>query len=210
MRSILVFIIVTIFISQAYTQKDSVSVTFPQQYIPPPKEYTGSIALSRIVDGDTMLVVYLPAVDITSTMIFKNKREARRYGKLVKNVKKAYPYAKAAGQKLEEYSLVLACVTTDKERKMVLKQAEEDLKAEYGHDLKKLTITQGRILIKLVDRETGNTSYELVEDLRGKFSAFFWQSLARLFGHNLKSEYDPEGEDQQIEEIVQMIESGLL
>ena len=76
-----------------------------------------------------------------------------------------------------------------------MKQVEDELLRDYKDDLKKLTITQGRILIKLVYRETGDTSYELVEELRGKFSAFFWQALARLFGSNLKSEYDPQGED---------------
>jgi len=192
-----------------FSQEEGGTVNLLDKYNPP-KDYTGNLALSRMVEGDTMLVMYLPAVDINSTILFKNKRAAKRYGKLVRNVKKTYPYAKIAGEKLEEYSLILACVTTDKERKMVMKRAEEDLKEEYGKDLKKMTISQGRILIKLVDRETGDTSYELVQDLRGKFAAFFWQSLAKIFGHDLKSTYDPEGEDKQIEQIVQMIESGTL
>jgi len=192
-----------------FSQEESGTVTFLDKY-DPPKNYTGNLALSRMVEGDTVLVMYLPAVDINSTILFKNKREAKRYGKLVRNVKVAYPFAKVAGDKLEEYSIILASTTTDKERKKVMNQAEEELKQEYGKDLKKLTISQGRILIKLVDRETGDTSYELVQDLRGKFAAFFWQSLARIFGHNLKSTYDPYGEDMQIEHIVQMIEAGTL
>jgi hypothetical protein len=154
--------------------------------------------------------MYLPSVDVYSTRTFKNKRAERRYGRLVKNVKKAYPYAKLAGDLLEEYSILLEATETEKERKKIMKQAEDELKAEYGGELKKLTISQGRILIKLIDRETQHTSYALVQDLRGKFVAFFWQALAKLFGHNLKAEYDPHGEDRDIEDIVVMIEAGIL
>ena len=89
-----------------------------------------------------------------------------------------------------------------------MKQVEKELLDEYEDDLKKLTITQGRILIKLVDRETGATSYELVKELRGSFSAFFWQAFARIFGSTLKAEYDPYGEDRLIEEIVLLIDNG--
>lgn len=91
-----------------------------------------------------------------------------------------------------------------------MKQVEQELLVEFEDDLKQLTITQGRILIKLVDRETGSTSYELVKELRGTFSAFFWQTLARLFGSNLKSVYDPYGEDRLIEEIIFLIDRGQL
>ena len=91
-----------------------------------------------------------------------------------------------------------------------MKQAEDELKEEYGEDLKKLTFSQGKILIKLVSRETGNSSYELVQDFRGRFVAFWWQAFAKIFGHNLKMDYDPEGEDREIELIVLMIENGQL
>ena len=96
----------------------------------------------------------------------------------------------------------------DKERKKIIKQAEKEINEEYGNDLRDLTFSQGKILIKLVYRETGSSSYELVAELRGKFRAFFWQAFARLWGFNLKNEYDPEGEDKEIEFIVQMIEAG--
>jgi len=84
------------------------------------------------------------------------------------------------------------------------------LKRQFESDLKNLSISQGRILIKLIDRETGNTSYELVKDLRGGFQAFMWQSLARLFGSNLKDQYDAQNEDQLIESIILQIERGEL
>ena len=94
--------------------------------------------------------------------------------------------------------------------KRYIKQVDKELQKKYGPELKKLTITQGRLLIKLIDRQTSSTSYELVKELRGSFSAFMWQSLARLFGENLKEKYDAEEEDKMIEHIVLRIENGQL
>jgi hypothetical protein len=82
--------------------------------------------------------------------------------------------------------------------------------AEYEDDMREMTMTQGRLLIKLIDRETQNTSYDLIRDFRGKFSAAFWQGIARIFGTNLKEEYDAYGEDAPIELIINEIESGRL
>ena len=93
-------------------------------------------------------------------------------------------------------------------RKAYMKTVEKELKAEFEELLKDLSMTQGKILLKLIDRETGNTSYELVKDLRGGFQAFMWQSVARLFGSNMKSEYDPNGEDVMIERAIKLVEAG--
>ena len=136
------------------------------------------------------------------------KSPFNRFVKLQKKVVKVYPFAHMASLKLEEYAVELAEVTSKKEKKKFYKQIEKEIVEEYEGELRKLTISEGRILIKLLDRETGNTSYYLVEELRGRFSAFFWQGLARIFGHNLKSNYDPEGADRDIEFIVQRIETG--
>jgi hypothetical protein len=168
------------------------------------------VARAVVIDGDTLWVAELDEVYIFPTKKFQNRRERRRYTRLIYNVKKAYPWAKLAGEKLAEVEVRLATLESEKEQKEYMKQVEDELLRDYKDDLKKLTITQGRILIKLVYRETGDTSYELVEELRGKFSAFFWQALARLFGSNLKSVYDPQGEDRLIEEIVLLIENDQL
>ena len=168
------------------------------------------VARAVVIDGDTLWVAELDEVYIFPTKKFKNPRERRRYTRLIYNVKKAYPWAKLAGEKLAEVEVQLATIETEKEQKFYITQVEDELLRDYKDDLKKLTITQGRILIKLIYRETGDTSYELVEELRGKLSAFFWQALARLFGSNLKSEYEPEDEDRLIEEIVLLIENGQL
>lgn len=168
------------------------------------------VARAVVIDGDTLWVADLDEVYIFPTKKFKNRRERRRYTRLIHNVKRVYPWAKLAGDKLAEVELHMATLETEKEQKEYLKKIEKELLGQYKEDLKKLTVTQGRILIKLVDRETGETSYELVKELRGRLSAAFWQALARLFGSNLKSEFDAEGEDRLIEEIVLLIENGQL
>jgi hypothetical protein len=114
-----------------------------------------------------------------------------------------------AGIKLNEYDAMMAGLP-EKEQRKLLKRAEDELKAEFGDELKALNFTQGKILLKLVDRQTGNPTYHIVKELRGSFVAFFWQNLSRLFGYNLKEKYDPEGKDRDIEAIVQMIENGLI
>jgi hypothetical protein len=163
-----------------------------------------------IVDGDTLLLSSIDEVYIFPYRKFKSKRDLRRYRRLIRNVKKAFPYAKLAKKKLDEIEANLVKLKTEKERKVYVKQVEKEIRYEYEDELKKLTITQGRILIKLIDRETGDTSYELVKELRGSFSAFFWQAIARIFGSNLKSEFDAQGEDKLINEIVILIENGQL
>jgi hypothetical protein len=164
----------------------------------------------RIVDGDTLPYINLAPVEVFDFRVLKSKQEIRRNNKLIYNVKKVYPWAKLAGQKLVEYETVLSHVKSDREKRQIMKEIEKQVQNEYGGELRKLTFSQGKILIKLIDRETGNSSYDLVEDFRGVFVAFFYQSFARVFGYNLKVTYDPEGEDRNIEIIVRMIESGMI
>lgn len=162
--------------------------------------------VAKVDKNDTLYLQNLRPV----TVFAWRKRPDRKTRRLIYNIKKAYPFARMAGLKLQEYEQLLLNAETDRARRKLMKQAEDELKEEYEADLKKLTYSQGRILLKLIDRQTGETSYRLVQDLRGKFSAFFWQSFARVFGFNLKKEYNPEDEDKKIEEIVQLIEAGVL
>jgi hypothetical protein len=168
------------------------------------------VVYATMLDGDTIPVIILPEHRVFSFKPFKSRRQERKMTRLIYNVKKVYPYARIAGLKLQEYEGILEGIEDKKTRRKIMKQAEDELDAEFGDDLRDLTFSQGRILIKLVYRETGSSSYELVAELRGKFRAFFWQAFARLWGFNLKNEYDPEGEDKEIEFIVQMIEAGQL
>ena len=161
-----------------------------------------------VIDGDTIPVIALNEVQIYSFTIPTTKRAKRRLTKLIKNVKRVYPWARLAGIQLRRYDKMLVEAKSDKERRKIMKQAEKEINETYGGDLKKLTFSQGRILIKLIDRETGNSSYALVKELRGNFTAFFYQAFARIWGYNLKIKYDPTGDDKQIETIVRMIERG--
>ena len=161
-------------------------------------------------EGDTLLLSYIDPIHVFPGHKFSSRREWRRYHRLVRNVKKVYPYAKMAGAKYDTVANRMLSMETEKERKKYIKQVEAEILDEYEDDLKKLTITQGRILLKLVDREIGETSYDLLKELKGSFTAFFWQTIARIFGNNLKSEFDPEGEDKLLNEIVILIENGQL
>lgn len=161
-----------------------------------------------ILNGDTIPSISLREVEIVTLVIPRTRREQKQMTKLIYNVKKVYPYAKLAGIQLRRYDKMLSEAKSDKERKQLMKQAEKEINEQYGGELKDLTFSQGKILIKLIDRETGETSYNLVSDLRGNFTAFFYQAFARLWGYDLKVKYDPEGEDAQIEAIVKMIERG--
>ncbi|MCK9400210.1 MAG: DUF4294 domain-containing protein [Bacteroidales bacterium] len=173
------------------------------------QEQDGIIVYGKIVDGDTIAVIPLREVNIFSWKMLDNKEE-RKLTRLMKNVKIVYPYARLAGIKLVEYEEVLSQAPDDQARRKIMKKLEEELKAEYGQELRDLTVTQGKILLKLIDRETGESSYNLVTEFRGEFRAVFYQAFARLFGLNMKLKYDPEGEDRDIEYIVKMIESGQL
>lgn len=165
--------------------------------------------VSATIHGeDTIPLVHLNFLDIKGQRTFRSAKEKQKYDRLKHNVTKVYPYAKLASKLLKQYEDSIALASTEKEKKKFYKQVEIDLREEYEEELMSLTVTQGRILIKLIDRETGNSSYELVKDLRNVVTAFFWQGLAKIFGHDLKSEYDPEGEDKDIESIVLAIESG--
>ena len=118
--------------------------------------------------------------------------------------------AKVAAIKLKEYNRVYLNFKSERERKDYVKKIEKELFAEFENEIRTMSISQGRILIKLIDRETGQSSFEIIKEFKGGFSAFFWQSVARLFGHNLKSEYDAANEDRMIEYIVWQIDHGLL
>jgi len=175
------------------------------------KDTTHAIRVPATVEnGDTIVLGYLNEVNIYSKPVFENKRDARRYWKLVNNLKIVYPYAKLAGIKLKEMNEHFLTLKTENERKVYTKQVENEIRAQFEGQLKELNTTQGLLLIKLIDRETGQTSYALVKELRGAFSAVFWQTLARLFGYNLKTKYDPTGEDKLIEDLLVAIDKGLI
>jgi len=191
-----VFVVAAIFICQSI-------ISFSQdtaRVIPPVK----------IVGGDTLTVVDVQPIVIFPPTVIRTKKESIRYDRLVYNVKKVYPYAKLAGAKLREYEKVLDTIPTEKGKRLFLKKAQHSLEEQFGNEIKDLTFSQGKILIKLVYRETGNSTFDLIKELRGGFTAFIFQTLATIFGYNLKTGYDPAGTDQAIEQIVLMIEAGAI
>jgi hypothetical protein len=159
--------------------------------------------------------VTLPEVEIKEVTVyahprFPRKSDFRKYERLIYNLKKVYPYALIVRSRLARVDDDMRNIDNEIDRKEYLKKVEKDVFAEYEGAIRDMTITQGRLLIKLIDRETLNTSYTLIKDYRGKIAAAFWQGIARIFGTNLKEEYDPYGEDALIESIILEIDAGNL
>lgn len=161
-----------------------------------------------VVGTDTILVVTHRPIVCMPPYVFVSRRQQEKYTKLVRNVKKVWPYAKIIKRVYAELVDSIAKIPTEEEKKAYVKSQEKKLRAQFENELVNLTISQGRILIKLVDRETGSTTYEVLKELKGGFSAFIFQGIARLFGSNLKSEYDALEEDKMIEDIIVRIENG--
>lgn len=165
------------------------------------------IVPAKIVGNDTLPFVTLQTVEIIGELNGKDLERIRQYVKLRNKVIKVWPfanYAAAMFKDINDRSLAMS----PKERRQFIKDEERKAKEKYEAKLKALTFSEGKLLIKLVDRQTGQSSYALVKELKGNMSAFFWQSLARLFGSSLKMEYDSLGEDREIEKIVKDIEAG--
>ena len=152
----------------------------------------------------------IPLIHSLPVYVFSRGVDLRRYRRLVDAVKKVYPIAQIAKARMAEMEEELCRLPTKKAQKAYIKEVYNQIKEEYTPVLKHMTRTQGRVLLKLIDRETEYTAYEVLKEFRGGFVAGFWQGVSRLFGQNLKSEYDREGEDRMIEQIVIYYEAGLL
>ena len=179
-----------------------------QEEILLPNEVKGQSVLlptTLLEDGDRVPWVLLPNVNVYGNRRFSSKEDRIRYNRLKYNVLKVLPYARLAQQKYDQLHRDLALTNNKKEQRLLVKNCEKDIKNIFNKEIKNMTVSQGKILLKLIDRETGNSSYEVVKELRGGVSAFFYQSLARVFGHNLKNEYNLQ-EDREIENIIRMHE----
>jgi len=168
----------------------------------------GYVVHAIVENGDTLPYVWLPWVNVEAQMPFATKRKYVEWTRIRNNVKKVYPYAILAAAKLKEYDIILEKMPNERVRKAYLKMCDKELRNQFSSELKNLSVNQGRILMKLIDRETGKTTYTIVKELRGNFQAFMWQSLTVLFGNTMKQEYDPEGEDKLIELAIHQVEAG--
>lgn len=170
------------------------------------------MALSTIVDGDTIPSFELMEVTIYGRRTFPTARKQRKYDKLTRNVMKMYPISLEVKAVLVETYLYLQNLPDDKAREKHLEIVEKGVWNQYLPVMKKCTLAQGKLLIKLIDRECNQTSFELIQAFIGGFKARFYQTFAALFGASLKKEYDPEHneEDAMIEEIIWMIDNDML
>lgn len=169
------------------------------------------LAYATVQDGDTIPIFHLQTVNIVTKWALLTDKEIKKNQKLIRNVRKTLPYAKEARRRLQEIEKEMAGLPASK-RKAYIKQFEEEMLAEFKEDLEGMTFSQGKVLLKLVDRETGNNSYTLVADLRGKVRATFYNTFARMFGFNMKERFDPKRnkEDNLIDRIARSIELGKL
>jgi hypothetical protein len=159
------------------------------------------IAPFTIVNGDTFFIADIPEVEV---LAFKDKNERTKYYILKRRVLKVYPYALSAKEKLMSIQNGLDSIPKRRQKKRYTKEVAKWVKEEYADRLKNLTMSEGKILVKLIFRETNTSSYEIVKSYRGRFNAFFWQTMAKFWNNNLKTEYDPVNvrEDMLIEHIL--------
>ncbi len=160
--------------------------------------------------GDSITVIIMPELPVYPPLKFKNRREVMRYNRLVYNVKKTLPIAKRVNQTIAETYEYLEKLPTKKEKDAHIRAVEKGIKKQYTPEMKKLTYSQGKLLIKLVDRECNQNSYEIVKAFFGPFKAGFYQAFAAIFGASLKKNYDPEADDKLTERVVRMVEIGAL
>lgn len=165
---------------------------------------------ATVENGDTIMVAGLPTLYVFPPLEFKNEKQEKFYWRTVRDVKKTLPWAKLIGTMLTDLHSQMEGMS-DKEKKKFMKSKEDEIYKQYEPMLKKLTLRQGQLLIKLVDRECDMTGYEIVKELRGGFRAFFWQGFARILGADLKSGFDETKEENQIvNRIILLVEAGQL
>ena len=166
--------------------------------------------LVRIENGDTLYMAWLHDVWVYPPMKFTSEKQEKFYWKTVRDVKKTLPYAKMAAKVMNEANEELSKMTSNKEKRKYLDAKEKDLFKNVEKDLRSMTRSQGKILIRLIDRECQQTSYEIIQIYRGSVAAVFWQGIAHLFGADLKAEYDGADKDKIIERIINLVEAGQL
>lgn len=170
-----------------------------------PQGYYGA----RVEQGDTVYLARLPEIYVFPPMRFKNKRQERFYWRTVRDVKKTLPIAKILTQEMKKTDAVMSKMSRREQRKF-WRQYEKLLYMQYEDKFRRMTAAQGQMLMKLIDRECGRTSYDVIEFYKGGFVAGFWQMVAKMVGNDLKEEYDGNDKDQITERIILLVEAGQL
>ena len=183
MKSVLIILFISVFSAEIFAQEKVIIADF------------------NVINGDTIFLADIPEVEI---LAFKDKTERKQYYILKRRVLKVYPYALLAKGKLTRIQLGLDTIPKRRHKKRYTREVAKWVKEEYADRLKNLTMNEGKILVKLIYRETNTTSYEIVKSYRGRFNAFFWQTMAKFWNNNLKTAYDPVNirEDMLIEHIL--------
>ena len=163
-----------------------------------------------IEENDTIPMIFLKEVLVFPPLKFNSEKERREYEKLIRDVKRTLPYAKLVYNTLIETYEYIQTLPDDKAKDAHLKRMEKELFRDYKPELKKLTLSQGKLLLILIDRECKQSSYQLVNAFLGKFRASFWNLFANMLGANLKTEYDPKGKDAITERVAQLVERGMI
>lgn len=179
--------------------------------------YSGAFSQSRygandtlyvpyiVLEGDTLTYRELQPVYIMAHMTPEQRKKFQQWTRLRNAVYVTYPYARTAGRIINEVNLQLQHIPQENKRKAFLKSKESELKKKFADPLTSLSVYQGKVLMKLINRETNNNCYDLIKEYRGGFSARFWQTIAWVFGSSLKQNYDPKGEDAEMESIVKEV-----
>jgi hypothetical protein len=162
--------------------------------------------IERNPQGDTVAI----GIHLNRVYCFSKPMDMSKNRKLVRDFRKVYPLAEIARQTMAGFEEQLLALPNRRAQREFSRRTEKQLVSQYTPTLKRMTVSQGKILLRLIDRETDKTSYDIVKEFRGGFVAGFWQGIARVFGHNLKDEYDPAERDRMIEQCILMYNAGLL
>ena len=208
MRQILTVILFFALSLQAQSQEQQLTAEQVLAEMDSPT-FVPTVKVGKVLhEGDSIQYMEMNNVYVYPQLTFKNKKQAQSYMRLVTNVKKVLPIAKEARQMLIETTELLEILPDEKAKEEHIKRVEDDIFRTYKPKMKKLTYSQGKLLIKLIDRECHSSSYEMIKAFMGPIRAGFWQVFAWGFGASLKKEYDPDGKDRLTERVVRMVEAG--
>jgi len=165
---------------------------------------------STLLQVDSIIIQHLDEIKVFPNHRgnYRSYRFTRKYRKTLRNMLVVYPYAKFASAKINKLNMQLSKIENKRQRKIIIKKEYKSIMKVYKKPMMKLKVSQGRLLMKLIYRETGSSSFSHIKELKGGFTAFVWQSMAKMFGSDLKKKYDPFGEDWMAEEIIMRIERG--
>lgn len=175
------------------------------QFGPGPPVIIDQYQTNILETGEVVPIFTIETVHISAERLWNTEEERRNYLLMRRHVMRVLPYAIYAQRRYEQLDEDLATAKNRREERRLIKECEQEIKHKINTEVKNLSVTQGKILIKLIERQTGNTSYDLVKEMKGGVTAFLYQGVAKVFGHNLKSSFDPE-EDYLIEGIIKEFE----